>query len=44
MRPYFPVSVALPRELAFTMKPASEAVAFAGTSSFSTFSAYSVKL
>ena len=43
VRPYLPVRVALPIALALTMKPASDAVAPFGRSSFSTFSAYSVK-
>jgi len=37
------VSVALPIELAFTMNPASDAVAFCAMSSFSTLSACSAK-
>jgi len=44
LRAYFPVNVALPIELAFTMKPTSDAFASFGTSSLSTFSACSVKL
>ena len=42
--PYMPVNVALPRRLALIMKPTSAAVPSAGTSSFSTLSACTVKM
>ena len=39
LRPYMPVTVALPIALAFTMNPTRDAPASAGTSSFGTLSA-----
>jgi hypothetical protein len=42
-RPYFAVKLALPSALALIMKPASAAVASAGISSLSVFSACTVK-
>lgn len=42
-RPYLAVKLALPRELALIMKPASAAVASAGSSSLSVFKACTVK-
>ena len=42
-RPYFTVNCALPSVFALVMKPTSAGVASAGTSSFSTFSAWTVK-
>jgi hypothetical protein len=43
-RPNTPCSVALPIALPLTMKPVSDAVAFAGRSNFSTPNAYTVML